>query len=598
MMKIILTENQIKKIIKEAVKIKKNHLDIYNKLVNKWRSEMISLDLNKDYIKKFFGDEQEDPNNLIVPDSEKIFIKHLNMLSSGNLNEDNEAVKAFLHRHDGNTIGTRKITLDQLKNINFLKLSELVEFLNFTDEFNIQFVKNIENEDDDPEIKEQQRLDIIFSDNDVTPAKVKESKKLWFNESKAKIVEGPVRVYEIMNQSDAIRFGYYYQKTSLDAIKAAGLEHSKYPWCITHRKKDSRFYYIDDEGNEYAQFPRNQMTNQYSHYRNQGYTFYFLIDDSKNPLDQYYIVSIAVNKNGIILYTNQFNSINDYYTWTKVVSLHPQLAEHRDKFIYREKDTKPLEVVSFKDRYSEISGNANEYSRQSIDIKKRYIDDMGNLTKPISWVTTPIELRKNYIKNTTKENLFERFSNMAFIMEVMRKTTDKNYFIYVLENDIKYVDGYKGFIQKMMLSECQVWFENKNNKEISVLRNRNNGEIGIFDYDKSMWLELNGVKYTDDYKLIGNRPQIYFVNNKQMLVYQYGKNNIVDSNTFYVLVTLEDNRKKPIPGLIFSQSVFNKLENEKKLKRKGKGMPYETNFDFETGSDIKENLKKKLLSFQ
>ena len=593
MMKIVLTEEQIKKIIKEAVSIQPKHLEFYNRLADRWRKELEAANIDDNQIKKFFGDDQ-DPASKEVPLAEQLFKKHVNLLVSKALNEDNEAVKAFLHKYDGNTPGLRKINLEQLKNINYLKLFELVDFFNLT-EFNIDFFGKIE--DEDPELKEQQRLNIVFNGNNFTPEKFRESKALWFNSSRAKVAKGSVRVFEIMNQSDAIRFGYYYQKTSMDAIASKGK--TTYPWCVTHRSPGTAFYYIDDEGNETdRKFHHPQITNMYSYYRGQGYTFYFLIDDSKSPLDQYYITSIAINKNGTILYTCHLNDINSYVNWTYVTGKHPELTEFRDKFTYRSEDTKPLEVTSIVDRVNERDGDRYEYARLPHRVKKEYIDAGGVLTKPISWIATPIAERKVYIKKTTKNTLTERFPNLAFFNEATKKTTDKRYLEFILIDQIKYEGGINGLIKELMKSEYQVWHDNKNNPAISVIRNRNTNEFGIFNYDKSVWLELGGVKYNDDYKLLGGRSQIYLVRKKQMLVYQYVRNNIVDNSSFYVIVTLDDNRKKPVLGLIFSHAVFTNLKNEKKIKRMGKGMPYEVDFDFTTGSDIKENLRRKLLSFQ
>jgi hypothetical protein len=75
-----------------------------------------------------------------------------------------------------------------------------------------------------------------------------------------------------------------------------------YPWCVTMRGRNVYIRRVDENGNEYGDGVQNHMENMYSSYRSgQGWTFYFVIDDSKPETDKYHMASIAVSKNKLFL---------------------------------------------------------------------------------------------------------------------------------------------------------------------------------------------------------------------------------------------------------------------------------------------------------
>jgi hypothetical protein len=120
---------------------------------------------------------------------------------------DQPGVVSFLARYDGIPQGTKKYELKDLRDIFKFEIKHLVEFLTEFGNFSID-LGDVDNEEN-PE----SRLKRIFKEKaeQKTDEKVEESKKMWTDENTATVNENGFRVYEIKNQDQAVRMGYYYQ---------------------------------------------------------------------------------------------------------------------------------------------------------------------------------------------------------------------------------------------------------------------------------------------------------------------------------------------------------------------------------------------------
>lgn len=144
--------------------------------------------------------------NMTADDAVKILKRHDAI--KNNITMDQPGVVSFLARYDGIPQGTKKYELKDLRDIFKFEIKHLVEFLTEFGNFSID-LGDVDNEEN-PE----SRLKRIFKEKaeQKTDEKVEESKKMWTDENTATVNENGFRVYEIKNQDQAVRMGYYYQE--------------------------------------------------------------------------------------------------------------------------------------------------------------------------------------------------------------------------------------------------------------------------------------------------------------------------------------------------------------------------------------------------
>ena len=251
----------------------------------------------------------------------------------------------------------------------------------------------------------------VFSGKDTkpTPERIEASKKLWTGEDNLIFSEGGLRVYEPKNQQTSIRYGYYYHTIYKQAMGYPQdyPDTNISPWCVTWR--------FDDMG----------KTNQWVSYRSaQRRTFYFVIDENKDITNEYFISTIQNDptvSSGFRI-TSLKNNGDNVKTWDDIAQIYPQLKNQKSLFVsvpYKEEEEAVKDEIG---RINEIIGHEYEFRRQPRNIKERFIERGGVLTKPESWQSMDENLRNVYIilPGLNNNSLLERFSTMNFVKEIKK----------------------------------------------------------------------------------------------------------------------------------------------------------------------------------
>jgi hypothetical protein len=554
----------IKKILEEEVE--KRYQKQFNALYETWKSEQPSLQLQ---------------------DAEAVYNFYRKILSS--IKSEVSSVKRFLYMHDGKTRNKRALTITNLQNIETLTFEELLTFLKLWNTFDkdIELGGTGENPENE-QIRKEAELKRIFNEDGAktNKEKIEASKEMWYDTASAKISEGPVRVYEIMNQTQSIRMGYYYH--NVNARNNTKLnKYFNYPWCVTMRGSGAQVRKVDEEGNE-TDFVYNQGTNLYSSYRKNPWTFYFVIDDSKPAEHKYHMASIAKALNGVYYVTSQYNDGDNQMDWDDISTIYPQLEELEEKVSFRQKDTEELETKSILDIINEISGDENEFARQDTATQRDYVEKGGRLKKANSWEMTTPDIRKLYIQSATLADVNSRFSTVEIIRAAQktdRKLLDVQLSRLNLKNGVEYLFMY------IINGQYEVKLKSRSNTQHSLLRNRLTKKVGLFDFNNFAWVNSDGVTYTDELSLNNQRGEIYQGNKgTNYIVEKYTKGGNEDNQTLYAIIDFA--KKITADAYFISHKQWNKMIADKKIKVKNAKNPMSgiKNLDVDKDIDISEEL--------
>lgn len=472
----------------------------------------------------------------------------------------------------------------ELKNRLSNKLPEVVTFLNKYNSFdpanlkeiqmyNLEQVKFMVGEffdiqtggkpqDDTPEI-------LRGRDLPPTPERIEASKSLWYGENKNLIVnEDGFRIYAIRDRKSSINFGYYEGHMSQREPYASQRNHMQ--WCTTRHIESS---------------------NLYSGYRDRR-TFYFVIDESKNPevepnvqVSQYYLSALQYAKESPTKYklTSILNDGSDpVFTEEQLYQIYPKLRGHLDKIVpveYNE-NTELGVITDDLDRVDERENNDFEFAKVSKFLKKRYIDAGKTLTKSRSWETMDDGLKKSYIDLTTAQNLFERFSTKELLVKIKERPGE----VKSVDRRVKmvgYEDGFGVLYTKMMQTEfIPDQRKSLKNNNISLFENRRTKKNGLFDKSNGDWISLGGIKYEDFYGKIDD--DVYVDDDGNVFTVEvYSKDSTPNETSFYIIIPIDGDG---INGYFLSSVKWSELEN--KIHRKDENVP--NTFNPEDDSDISE----------
>lgn len=501
-MKIIINENQLKKLIKK--------INIRNII-----SEEIK---NRQLVNNLFEKWKTGDPNLTIEETERL-INEFNKVKN-NLKPGQPQVNSFLNRYDGNG-GFLKFEINDLKDItkyNFFQIDFLIEQYN-----------DVEQEDPDN--------DDIGPMSTPTEKIYENSEKLWNGEKNLIINDGNFRVYDIPNQITSIKFGYHVRKIS-------SLQGKDSQWCIT--------------------WPTG--SNMWGSYRDRGFSFYFVIDESKNKENNKYFLGALVkynspfNTNGYKL-ISVLNDGEVEMSWDEIVKIYPKLNEHRDLIIEKKYDgSKELKITSIVGQISENEGSRYEFKKQSRLLKKRFIELNNSLHKPESWMSLDDGLRKIYILNTTKDNAKNKFDNYNLISEI-RKNQGNFKLLHKKLTDIGFKEGITYLLADMLKARFNILKTEYTHKHISILQHKYTMEMGIYDYLKGDWLEKNNIRYEPFYNK--RQTRLYKYNDKDKLVIyaveEYTKNGVVEDSTFYGIYDASNPVTAPYETHFMSRKGFLKL---------------------------------------
>jgi hypothetical protein len=450
----------------------------------------------------------------------------------------------------------------EIKNRLVTTLPEVITFLNRYPDFNPNGLKDIKNytieqtrfivsefvelpgtqTDDTPE---------IFRGRNLPPndERIDASKNLWYSTNKNLIVdEGDFRIYSISTRKDAINFGYYngYIRTKSPYQLPSK---SNMQWCVTRH---------------------NEGSNLYDHYRqNKGRTFYFVIDESKNPekvtngLESQYYISVlqhATDSQTGFRLTSILNDGSDpVMDENQLYTIYPKLRGHIDKIIKKKYSQLELgEIIDELDRVNENPNNQFEFAKVSKTLKKRYIDSGKIISTERSWNTMDTPLKQAYIDITTRETILERFSSTELIKKISSKQSELNSLnrrlkILGVESGVKYILSKKTIDEHIPDQRLSIL-----NSNISLFQHRNTKKFGLWNKSKSEWVMLNGVEYESVYEHTNNN-MFTDENDEDYLVEVFTKTGSEDNTTFYSIFPMETDH---VHAYFLSHKQWLKLEEK------------------------------------
>lgn len=409
----------------------------------------------------------------------------------------------FLKRHDGKH-GTKLITLEQLKDVTAVPIQDLINFLNFYGGF-----KKLELGDDvasagyvdDDEFK----LTKIFNTSGLNPTnrKVEVSKAMWYSDENAIINDGGFRVYEIKNQTQAVRMGYYYQELhdkQNSLLKSLRL-HTTAPWNVTLRKG-----YEHSGSTNYR-----HGYNKWESFREaRGFSFYFIIDDSIDPTTdilktgKWHMASLQVTDYGGYQIESILNDGEIPLPWKKLVAKFPKLEPYRKLLQYHKFSEDELseptpgepEIII----YNENPDSERYIGRQLPEIQIEYFKAGNDVTRVETWRTMTFEVRKAYIDTITRTNLIQKISNVELLKAI---TSSKGGINELLEDKLKSIgyDGVSHLMHHYIGLSYDVDYIGKKKSYFVVYKNKINQKYGLFNSKKGVWVKSKVTLYDDRFEI-------------------------------------------------------------------------------------------------
>lgn len=513
-------------ILEEQIANKK----LFNALLEKWRVD--SPDITETEVEKLFNRFQQIKTNL---------------------NPNLPQVISFLYRFDGN-FGYPSFNKDDLKDITKYTHHQIKSLI---DEYTpIDDLEEIED-------------NTIFNDKvtDPTTEKIQASKDLWFGDRYCILNLPGFRVYDIPDQSTAVKFGYY-SETILKQL------HGVYIWCVARRKD-------------------HKLGNLWELYRNDNKrSFYFVIDESRSPEvntnneeNKYYVSALQYDDSSNYKYriTSVLNDGDHAYNWNEVVNKYPQLREMKQLIVNKPFSNKELEEQSV---FSSISENPGKYEfrRISKGLKKLFINNGGVLTKPESWTSMDKELRFLYISSINKDNFLTKIPSYSFLAEIKK-----------IGSDFSSLNNRLTTIGKKGVSDLFKYFidygyyiarTSKDNPNIKLYKSKSDGKFGLYDLVNGDWVTKNGVYYDGVFKIIKN-TSIKDDKNVPYIVEIYSKTSMPDDHSFYALSPLD--ATSTTKSFFLTASAYNKLtEKMSEVEIRNKKVNTLQDFDPTSDVDIKE----------
>ena len=313
------------------------------------------------------------------------------------------------------------------------------------------------------------------------------SKKLWYDEGSAKINLPGFRVYQPMNQADAIKYGWYEQKL-MNEIRP-----DWHAWCITWRTG----------------------TNRWGSYRSAGGTFYFIIDESKLESDdigvkKYYLAALQViDKNKKPNHPTGYevtdirNPGEVEMTWDEIIAKYPQLEDYKDELGILPFSNDELQIQSVVGMMNDDPTSPNWFGRAARKYKEQYINQLQKIKTPESWYRMDKALRKAYITLSPATDFRNRFPNFE-LLRAIKDTKDMGLLnAEMIRKNIP--EGVKE-LSMYLYGDLRTKTKRKGmvNDQISltVTKDRN---YGLWDEVENTWLVRNNDEYSPSYRKVESK---------------------------------------------------------------------------------------------
>lgn len=506
--------------------------------------------------------------NELTPEEQDKYINHIIVRHDqlkATMNVDNPIVNNFLLRHDGSH-GSRKVELQQLQSLPQAPIAELIDLMNALGKFekrNLSTGTGNELEKTEEEI-EKEKVDSIFldADNKPTEKKLEYSKSMWEDSNTPIINENGVRVYYIKDQETSERFGYFYEsifKQQYKLVKGDPQFSSvniSAPWCQVWRGSSYRGYEIKDEN---GKFMYSHSQNKWGDMReDHRYTFYYLIDDKINPLEnivdkgQYHMVAIAVKPNGGIILSPMLNVGEISKSWSQLVEMYPELDSHRNLFENEEFDPSELKIQLKQGeiKISEIEGSPKEFARLTPDEQISWIQNEDkDIQKVKSWKAMAPAVRSAYIATITPSNLTHKIGNHELYKIIISSGFGQAINKKVENGVTKLALFYVG-------TDFDVAFLGKKVATTIVYSNKRTKYKGIFDTLEGRWVTKDGIIYDDRFVNKEREGDITFTDDgNTVTIYKFEADN---GDKFYVI---HDEGKDHI-GYIVSSQMYDSFRSD------------------------------------
>jgi hypothetical protein len=460
--------------------------------------------------------KMEKPN--LSPDEAETLITSFQRIQNG-LKPEKPQVFSFLNRFDGQH-GTQRFDPANLKDITKYGYKEISSLIG-------EYTDDEENVGGD-----------AFADKDTkpTPEKIEASKQLWEGEENLIINEEGFRVYDIKDQKMSVKYGYYAETINRSHPG------SNSPWCVTWRNDQGR-------------------TNMWGSYRNNR-SFYFVIDESRDPSDRYYLSALQRDtdvRTGFRL-TSVRNDGDQVLEWNEIIEIYPKLADHKDSIKPKAFTQDELEEKNAVGQVTEREGSPYEFKRVDRNLKRAYINNLGSLKKPESWRSMDEKLRALYILTTTSNDARDKFSNFDFLNEIKKVGSE----FTLLDNRLKQLDkGGVGYIyDHLMSTEFRVARVSADNEKIRLYESKINGKSGLYNTRTTNWVQMNGTTYEPLYELIDT--DLFFDDEGETYVVETFSKSMQPSNDSFYSVYLVSDSNPEFNSHFLSATAWEKLKSNLK----------------------------------
>jgi hypothetical protein len=239
-------------------------------------------------------------------------------------------------------------------------------------------------------------------------------------------------------------------------------------------------------------------SNMWGNYRSQGRSFYFVIDENKDPKDRYYMSAlqrVTDRASGFVL-TSLKNDGDNSMTWEEIENIYPELRGQKELFKVKQYSEDELKLQDVVGQINENPGGRFEFKRMDRQLKMAYIQNGGVLQKSDSWKSMDSTLRNAYIvyPDLNQFSIKQRYSNFDFVNEIRKVGNEYN----LLDRTIKQKgipDGVAYIFDYLMSTEFKVARVSVDNPSIRLYESRVTHKSGLYNIRKNDWVEMNGVSY-------------------------------------------------------------------------------------------------------
>lgn len=451
----------------EEVKNKK----LLNSLYTKWNSQnsKITPEIAEFIYLRFKGGSDDEGNQIAGIQ---------NSLSPKKLQAAN-----FLRRYSGN-YGKPRFEPSDLRSIEKYSIEQIIFLLN---QFGIKLNLN----------KEEKKT-YFFEDPIVSKSEwAEKSKDLWFGDDYKVYDDGKgFRIYQPLTQKDSISFGFYQDYVVKNNFSSGN------KWCVTA-------------------FSGDRYSNLWESYRknyNGGRTFWFVIDETKEKNDQFYMS--ALQKLGEpdhgypYKITNLPNTNGDASVKIddpdkpkeSLYHIYPQLRENNILGNFesipfdesKEMDLKVDELTRLLGRIDERPGEYN-FSIQDPDVKRAYINRGYELKEIESFESLDDQDVRLYFEvRSQQNNPYDIVSSYNLLTYLTRKrSADLIEFIdqFYKRHGSSTIDVYRNVLQTSVTEE----FDIKRSETLKVVKDKGTGLLGIISYEFGDFFKYEGITYSPEY---------------------------------------------------------------------------------------------------